>query len=65
MPKQDASGKADYNLAVRVAGDSVRFMVNNTQVAALPKSQFPTDGIAGIRIGHNLHLTVQPVRITR
>lgn len=65
VPKQDAGGKADYNLAVRVAGDSVHFLVNNTQVAALPKSQFPTDGIAGIRIGHNLHLQVQPVSITR
>jgi hypothetical protein len=65
VPKQDASGKAEYNLAVRVAGDSVRFMVNDTQVGALPKSQFPTDGIAGIRIGHNLHVQAQPVRISR
>jgi len=32
VPKADASGKVDYTLAVRVAGDSVRFMVNNTQV---------------------------------
>ena len=65
VPKQDASGKAEYNLAVRVAGDSVRFLVNDTQVAALPKSQFPTDGIAGIRIGHNLHVQAQPVRISQ
>jgi hypothetical protein len=64
VPKQDAGGKADYNLAVRVAGDSVHFMVNNTQVAALPKAQFPTDGIAGIRIGHTLHVQVQPVTIS-
>lgn len=65
IPKQDSAGKADFNLAVRVVGDSVRFMVNNAQVAVLPKSQFPTDGIAGIRIGHNLHLQVQPISITR
>lgn len=65
VPKQDAAGKADNNLAIRVAGDSVHFMVNNAQVAVLPKSQFPTDGIAGVRIGHNLHLQVQPISITR
>ena len=63
VPKQDAAGKVDNNLSIRVAGDSVRFMVNNAQVAVLPKSQFPTDGIAGIRIGHNLHLQVQPISI--
>jgi hypothetical protein len=65
VPKQDASGKADSKLAIRVAGDSVHFMVNDTQVAVLPKSRFPTDGIAGIRIGHNLHLQVQPISISR
>ena len=65
VPKADSAGKADYTLAIRVAADSVRFMVNDAQVAALPKAGLPTDGAAGIRIGHNLHLTVQPVRITR
>ena len=65
VPKRDAAGKVDYTLAVRVAADSVRFLVNNTQVASLPKAGLPTDGVAGIRIGHNLHVMVQPVRITR
>ena len=65
VPTRDASGKADSKLAIRVAGDSVHFMVNDAQVAVLPKSQFPTDGIAGIRIGHSLHVQIQPVTITR
>ena len=65
VPKADAGGKGDYTLAIRVAADSVRFLVNNTQVAALPKAGLPTDGLAGVRIGHNLHVSVQPVRITR
>jgi hypothetical protein len=65
VPKRDAAGKADNALAIRVTGDSVHFMVNNAQVAVLPKSQFPTDGIAGIRIGHNLHVQVQPISIAR
>ena len=65
VPTRDASGKADNKLAIRVAGDSVHFMVNDAQVAVLPKSQFPTDGIAGIRIGHNLHVQIQPITIAR
>jgi hypothetical protein len=65
VPTRDAAGKADNSLAIRVAGDSVHFLVNNAQVAVLPKSQFPTVGVAGIRIGHNLHVQVQPVTITR
>lgn len=65
VPKRDASGKADNKLAIHVTADSVHFLINDKLVAALPKSQFPTDGIAGIRIGHNLHVQVQPVTITR
>ena len=65
VPKRDASGKADNKLSIHVAADSVHFLVNDKLVAALPKSQFPTDGIAGIRIGHNLHVQVQPITITK
>ena len=65
VPKRDASGKADNKLSIHVAADSVHFLVNDALVAALPKSQFPTDGIAGIRIGHNLHVQVTPITITR
>ena len=65
IPKRDASGKADNKLAIHVAADSVHFLVNDKLVTALPKSQFPTDGIAGIRIGHNLHVQATPIRITR
>jgi hypothetical protein len=66
IPKQDAStGKATYDLSARVAADSVRFLVNGTQVAAVAKAAVPTDGVAGLRINHNLHLSVTPVTITR
>ncbi len=65
VPRQDTAGKVDYALSIRVAGDSAHFMVNGARIASLPKSQFPTDGIAGLRIGHNLHLQVQPVSIAR
>lgn len=65
VPKADSSGKATYRLAARVGRDSVRFLVNDTQVAAAATSAVPTNGIAGLRINHNLHLTTGRVQISR
>lgn len=65
VPRADAAGKASYQLTVQVAQDSVRFTVNGTPVAAVPRSALPTDGIAGVRIGHNLHVTTTRVAIQR
>jgi hypothetical protein len=63
IPKQDASGKATYNLAVAVSPDSVRFIVNDKQVAALANTNLQSDGVAGIRVNHNLHVKVAPIAI--
>lgn len=65
VPKQDASGKATYKLAVRVAGDSVHFLVNDKSVAAVKKGTVPTDGIAGLRVNHNLHVATAPITIAK
>lgn len=67
VPAADAQGRQTYRLEVRVAGDSVKFVVNNTVAAALSKSalSLETDGIAGLRINHNLSLRATPVVITR
>ena len=65
VPKADGTGKASYRVAIRVGADSVRFMVNDAQVGAVKGGTIPTDGIAGLRINHNLHVTVTPVTITR
>ncbi|MDQ6718510.1 MAG: hypothetical protein M3Z17_09215 [Gemmatimonadota bacterium] len=65
VPMADASGKGTYTLSMRVAGDSVHFLVNGNGVAVLPKKDIPTDGIYGIRINHNLHVHATPVAITR
>jgi hypothetical protein len=63
VPKSDASGKARYDLAAQVTGDAVKFTVNGKQVASVSKAGLPTDGIAGLRINHNLHLKVTPVAV--
>ena len=65
VPKADASGKASYKLTAHVAPDTVHFLVNDKLVAAVPKSAVPTAGIAGIRINHNLHVSVTPVEIKK
>lgn len=65
LAKQDDAGKASYELAVRVDADSVRFLAGETTVHAVAAGAVPTDGIAGLRINHNLHVDVQPVGIQR
>ena len=65
VPKADQAGKAKYQLAARVGADSVRFLVNDRPVVAVAKSAVPTDGIAGLRINHNLHVRVEPVVVTK
>ena len=65
VPKADSAGKAAYRLAVRVGADSVRFLVNDKQVAAVKAGTVSTNGVAGLRINHNLHVLTSPVSISR
>lgn len=65
VPKEDASGKATYTLKVHFAKDTAHFLVNDKLVDAIPRSKLPTEGIAGLRINHNLHVLVSPVTIER
>jgi hypothetical protein len=62
-PMKDASvAKAGYKtsneLAIRARGDKVTFLIGGTPVRELPRAQVNTDGIAGIRINHNLEVQV-------
>ena len=65
VPKEDASGKATYTLKVHFAKDTAHFLVNDKLVDAVPRSKLPTEGVAGLRINHNLHVDVTPVSIER
>ncbi|HEV7705493.1 MAG TPA: hypothetical protein VGO46_14445 [Gemmatimonadaceae bacterium] len=65
IPKADASGKATYKISVHVAPDTVHFIMDGNLVTAVPKSKFPTDGIAGIRVNHNLHVLVTPLTVSK
>jgi hypothetical protein len=65
VPKQDASGRASYALGAKVSADAIKFIVNGKEAASLSKVGLPADGVAGVRINHNLHLRISPVSIKR
>lgn len=50
-------------LSVVVAAQDVAFLVNDAEVARIPRSELPaTDGIFGLRVNHGLNLHVTSVR---
>jgi hypothetical protein len=66
VPEADAEGRATYRLQVQVRPDSVRFRVNDVVAAVLPNTpELQTDGIAGLRINHNLRVRATPVVVSR
>ena len=64
--KQDASGKATNKLTVDASkADSVRLLVNDKQVAALPMNHLgKTDGLVGLRVNHNLDVHISGLTVT-
>jgi len=65
IPKEDAAGKATYALKVHVAATAFHFYVNGKMIAEVPKGTNPSEGIAGLRINHSLHLMVTMPTITK
>jgi hypothetical protein len=53
-----AGFKTSNELKIRVQGDHVSFSIGGTEVHQLPRAQVTTEGIAGIRINHNLEVQV-------
>ena len=53
-------------IVVDTKADSIRFLVNGTQVAALPVSQLGNgQGIVGLRVNHNLDVHVGDLTIAK
>ena len=59
IKKADTSGKMTNTLAIDVGKDKVRFLVNGTEVTATEPGKVDTDGVAGLRINHNLNVHVE------
>jgi hypothetical protein len=63
--KQDPSGQATNQLTVRAGADSVRFLANGKQVAAISRQEITNPGgRAGLRVNHNLDVHVTGFRAT-
>ncbi len=58
VKKTDASTRGNNLLAIAVAPDRTRFLVNGTEVNAQPTSNVDASGIVGLRINHNLNVHV-------
>ena len=56
--KADAEGKAANTLEVVVTGDKASFRANGTELWSGPASSIDAQGIAGMRVNHNLDLHV-------
>jgi hypothetical protein len=65
VPFDTVTGAIRATLAVRMAPDSTRFVVNGQQVAALPAGAVPSTGVAGLRVNKELAVRLTPVRIAR
>ncbi|MCC7035567.1 MAG: hypothetical protein IT179_22330 [Acidobacteria bacterium] len=63
--KPDAGGTSTNTLEVRVGGDTVDFVVNGTSVHSAPKASLKTDGIWGIRVNHQLDVTIADIGVTK
>lgn len=65
IQKPGANGQSTNTLEVRVAGDTVSYVVNGTVVHTTPKSAVRTDGIAGVRVNHMLNVHVDGFSVTK
>jgi len=65
VKKQDAAGKATNTLTVDASKpDSIRLLVNGTQVHALGGTHFgSTDGVVGLRVNHNLDVHIGEFKV--
>ena len=65
LGKQDSTGRATYRLKIHTTADSVHFLVDDKLVHAASLKPVRTNGIAGLRINHNLHVRTSPLVIER
>lgn len=72
VKKADADGKATNEVAIDVGPETTTFWVNGTQVHSVPSKEIvgdeknvSLDGIAGIRVNHNLDVHVGSFAVTQ
>ncbi len=60
----DSQGAISNVLSVTVQGANIVFSVNETEVASLPRSELPTDGVVGLRLNHGINVHVSELSVT-
>jgi hypothetical protein len=60
-------GRMTNQLAIEVGAETVRFLINGTEVARKARRDVHTDGLVGLRVNHQLdilvdHLSIEPAR---
>jgi len=63
--KEPKGVKTTHTLIIRAHGNNVRFFIGDKEVAKLTRAQVGGDGIAGLRINHNLHLQVSKFAVKK
>jgi hypothetical protein len=66
IAKADASGKSTDKLSVVVGPQKVQYMINGKEVYSMDRANVPGggDGIAGIRVSHNLDVHISDFKIS-
>jgi hypothetical protein len=60
-----ANGQSSNALEVRVAGDTISYVVNGTVVSSGPKNGVKTDGLVGVRVNHVLDVQIEGFEVTK
>jgi hypothetical protein len=65
IKQPDANGSSVNTLEVRVAGDTITYLVNDQTVHTMPKGNVKTDGLTGVRINHVLDVQVDAFELKK
>jgi hypothetical protein len=73
ISKPDASGKSTDKLEVDVGADKIRCLINGKEVYSIDRAKAvgpgnmlsTTDGIAGIRVSHNLDVHISDFKVSK
>jgi hypothetical protein len=65
IQRPDANGRSVNALEVRVAGNTVSYVINGMVVHTAPKGNLVTDGLVGVRVNHVLDVQVEGFTVQR
>jgi hypothetical protein len=65
VKRPDGSGRSSNTLEVRVAADTVSYVVNGTVVHSVARNAVNTDGVVGFRVNHQLDVAVEGFELQR